>query len=915
MEEDIARLDEVVVVGYGTVKKSDLTGAVSTVKSDEITAYPAVGVTQALQGRVAGVNISANNGEPGSSYKVRIRGATSINSSSDPLYVVDGFPGASIPPPEDIESIEVLKDASATAIYGSRGANGVIMVTTKRGRAGRTLVDFNSSWSMQKEINRMDLLDGDQYVAYINDIPELAGSIPSPYENTDWQDQIFRNGGIQNYNLAVSGGNERVTFYTSGVFYNQKGIVINSRFKRYSITSNVNIDAAKWLNVGVNLFAGRSSQDGVKTQEGSGGTTGSGVIASALQFMPSLGIYDADGNYTIKTIGDPHDNPYALAMERENEDVRDRLLANIYAEFAIIRGLTFRTNLGTNLLSRREGTYVPTTLNAGLNTGGDGTVEGWKDTELISENYLTYTNTFGGNHNLTVMGGYSYQSFRYENWEGRATGFITDANSFWDLGGGTVWESNSSLVTSELASWYGRINYILMDRYLVTVNGRYDGSSRFAKNNKWAFFPSMALAWNINQESFMQNIDPISILKARFSYGQTGNQAISPYQSLAKFGTVFSVINSQVVNAVRPTDVANDNLTWETTTQMNIGLDFGVLNNRIIMNFDYYNMLTSDLLFSVPLPEYSGYGSQLKNIGEVENKGFEIMLLTRPLAGELRWNMDINFSRNVNTIKSLPDGNDIFYRAAPGHMVGVDDTQILRVGEPVGMLWGFVYEGVYQEGDEYIPGGGFEEEAGGEKYQDNNGRGTDGELNGQPNGGLNNDDKTIIGNPHPDFIWGWNNTLSYKGFELNLFFQGVQGNDLYSFTLHELDRLAGTANATTEALKRWTPTNTNTNVPKANQGRSYKPSDRFVYDASYIRLKNISLGYNFPTSLIGKAGIRSLRVYISGQNLPTVTDYPGFDPEVNYRSTGAVNSNRNLGLDYGSYPNAKTYTVGFNIGF
>jgi TonB-linked SusC/RagA family outer membrane protein len=924
MQEDIARLDEVIVVGYGTVKKSDLTGAVSTVKPEEITAYPSIGVTQALQGRAAGVSISANNGEPGSTYKVRIRGATSINSSSDPLYVVDGFPGipsAALPPPEDIESIEVLKDASATSIYGSRGANGVIMITTKRGRAGRTMVDFSASWSLQKEINRLDLLNADQYAAYINDIPELAGAITPPYEDTDWQEQIFQNGGIQNYNLAVSGGNERVTYYTSGVFYNQKGIVINSRFKRYAITSNVDINATKWLRFGVNLFANRTSQDGVKTQEGSGGTTGSGVIASALQFMPTLGIYDADGNYTLKLLGDPHDNPYALAMERENEDIRDRLTSNIFAEIQILRDLSFRTNLGAFIFNRREGEYVPTTLNEGFNSGGNGEIETWKGTYIASENYLTYTNVFADRHDLTVMGGYSYQSFRDENWLAYGRGFITDANSYWDLDGGTDWESESSLTTSELSSFYGRINYKFMDRYLLTVNARYDGSSRFAKNNKWAFFPSMALAWNINQESFMQNIDPISMLKARFSYGQTGNQAIRPYQSLAKFGTVFSVVGGSIANAVRPTDVANENLTWETTTQMNIGVDVGVISNRIMLNFDYYSMLTSDLLFEVPLPEYSGYGSQLKNIGEVENKGFEILLLTRPLAGQLRWNLDFNLSRNVNTIKSLPDGNDIFYRGTPGHIVGTDDTQILREGEPVGMFWGFVYEGVYQEGDEFIPGGGFEEEAGGEKYQDNNGRDADGELTGQPDDGLNNDDKTIIGNPHPDFIWGWNNTLSYKGLELNLFFQGVQGNDMYSFTLQELDRLAGTSNATTEALNRWTTSNTNTNVPKANQGRSYKPSTRFLYDASYIRLKNISLGYNFSSSLIDRIGIRSLRVYISGQNLLTISDYPGFDPEVNYRSSGGTSSsairdsNRNMGLDYGSYPNAKTYTVGFNIGF
>ena len=918
MEEDIARLDEVVVIGYGAVKKSDLTGSVATVKSEEITAYPAIGINQALQGRAAGVSVAATNGEPGSEYKVRIRGGTSINSSSNPLYVVDGFPGATLPPPEDIASIEILKDASATAIYGSRGANGVIMVTTRRGQIGAPKIELSSSWSLQKEIRRLDLLNAAEFADYINSIPEKAGTYSAPYAaDTDWQDQIFRNGGIQNYQLAISGGNERVSYYTSGVFYDQKGVIINSRYKRYSLTSNIDLQATDWLKFGLNLFANRTGQDGVRTQEGSGGTNGSGVIAAALQFEPTLGIYDDEGNYTIKSIGDPHDNPYALAVERENENIRDRFLTNVFAEIALLKGLTFRANAGINMHNRREGTYVPTTLNAGYTVGGDGEISGWKNTDVVSENYLTYSNNFGGAHDLTLMAGYSYQSFRDEYWQAGGTGYITDAGSFWDLDGASVYaRPQSSLTTSKLASWYGRMNYKLMDRYLVTVNARYDGSSRFAKNNKWAFFPSMALAWNINNESFMDNIELISMLKARFSYGQTGNQAIGPYESLAKFGTVFSVVGGQIVNAVRPTDVANENLTWETTTQMNIGVDAGVLNNRIMLTFDYYNMLTSDLLFSVPLPEYSGYGSQLKNIGEVENKGFEILLNTRPVVGEFSWNMDFNISHNRNTIISLPEGNDIFYRSTPGHIVGTDDTQILREGEPVGMFWGFIYDGVYQEGDAFLPGGGFEQEAGGEKYIDIDGtRDAEGELTGEPDGQLNNDDKTIIGNPHPDFTWGWNNTFSYHGIELNLFFQGSQGNDMYSFTLQELERLAGTANSTTRALDRWTPTNTDTDFPKANQGRSYKPSDRFIYDGSYIRLKNISLGYSLPASLFRNIGISSARIYISGYNLFTITDYPGFDPEVNYRSTGNTNSNRNLGVDYGSYPNAKTYTIGFKIGF
>jgi hypothetical protein len=327
-------------------------------------------------------------------------------------------------------------------------------------------------------------------------------------------------------------------------------------------------------------------------------------------------------------------------------------------------------------------------------------------------------------------------------------------------------------------------------------------------------------------------------------------------------------------------------------------------------------MSTTDLLFSVGLPEYSGYSSQLANIGEVENKGVEFLLATRNLTGELKWSTDFNISFNKNKIVSLPNGDDVYYAARPGHIVGTDNTNILREGQPVGMYWGFIYDGVYQEGDPFIPGGGFEQEAGGEKYRDIDGTtDAEGNLTGEPDGQLNNNDKSIIGNPHPNFIFGFNNTLTYKGFDLNIFFQGTQGNDLYSWTIQELDRLAGNANATTDALNRWTPSNTNTDYPKATTGRSYKPSTRFLYDGSYIRMKNISLGYNLPASLMSKIGIRSVLVYVSGQNLLTISDYPGFDPEVNWDSSNRTDSNRNLGLDYGSYPNAKTYTMGFKIGF
>ncbi|MCF0043524.1 TonB-dependent receptor [Dyadobacter fanqingshengii] len=916
LKTDQKSLEEVLVVGYGTVKKSDVTGSVSSVKSGELTAYPALGTVQALQGRAAGVQIQSNNGEPGSNFKVRIRGGTSINASSDPIYVVDGFVGGAIPPPEDIESIEILKDASATAIYGSRGANGVIMVTTKKGQSGKPKIEFNTSFSTQKEINRLDLLNASQFLDYVK---EARPNVVSQGADTDWQDQIFRKGAIQNHQVSVAGGSDAVKYYVSGAYYDQKGVILNSDYNRFSITSNIDIQAAKRLKLGLNLFAQRVSRNQARTQEGSSGLT-PGVTSSAFKFEPDQPIVGANGRFTVARLNDPIDNPYAIATQLQNESLNDRVQGNFYAEYSIWDDLKFRITLGATTNSGRTGEFTPTTLNDGRNVGGSATVRGTKSTLLLNENYLTYTKKIGTNHDISAMLGYSYQTSSSENWGGTGQSFITDAVSYWNLGGASVWQSPTSGLTEwQLASYYARLTYGLLDRYLFTANIRQDGSSNFSKNHKWATFPSGAFAWKLSSEPFMQNVTAISQWKWRVSYGLTGNQAIEPYQTMSRFSNVYTIINGVPVNAVRPTTVANDDLTWETTHQLNIGTDFSMLNNRLNITADYYRRVTKDLLFSVQLPQYSGYSNQLKNIGSVENKGFELTVNTRNLVGEFKWNTDINFSLNRNKVLSLPNGTDILYASGPGHLVGLGQTQILREGQPVGSFYGWIYDGVYQEGDSFIPGGGFETAAGGEKFRDIDGKkDANGQLTGEADGMLNSDDRTIIGNPHPKFIWGLTNDFSWKGIDLNVFFQASQGNDMLNYTLMELNLLSGINNATTDALNRWTPTNTNTNtnVPKAMAGRTRRVSTRWVEDGSFVRLKNISLGYNIPKSVVDKLHISKLRIYASAQNILTFTKYKGFDPEVNYSSDdNSTNSNRNLGLDYGSYPNAKSYTIGLNVGF
>lgn len=904
MSADAIGLEEVVAIGYGTMKKSDLTGSVSSVSSEKLAAYPSLGVSQALQGRSSGVLIQSNNGAPGSALRMRIRGGTSINSSSEPLYVVDGFPGGILPPAEDIASIEILKDASATSIYGSRGANGVVMVTTKKGSVAKTKVVFNTSYSSQDVINKLDLLDKNQFTDYLTEINPNAfdGALVGP--GTDWQDELFRKGSIQNHQLSVAGGSENVKYYLSGIIYDQKGIVLNSAYKRYSVTSNIDVKVSDKLKIGMNLFARRSINNGVSTQQGSG----YGVTTTALIAEPTLPIYDENGNYTISNLGDPKDNPIALAKERNNEIVQDRLQANFFGEYQLMKDLKFKATLGASINNSQNGTYLPTTLISGKGTGGSASVGSTKYTAKSSENYLTYTKAFD-NHDFMAMAGYSYYSTEDRRFSTKTDGFLTDAFLWWHLAGGTQYMNDaSSLTKTELSSYYGRINYKYKDRYMLTVNARYDGSSRFAKNNKWAFFPSAAIAWNVAEESFLKEIEKISQLKLRVSYGVTGNQAIAPYQSLAKFEPVHSIQNSTKVNAVAPLSVANDNLTWESTAQFDIGFDLGLFNQRIHLVADYYRKETSDLLFSQPLPEYSGYRTMMRNIGSVENKGFEFALTTVNIDREFKWTTDLNFSTNKNKVLELPNGEDDFYRVMPGNMVGIGDTNILREGESVGAFYGYVYDGVNQEGETILEGN-WDDYAGGEKYKDISG------ADGEPDGKIDGNDRTIIGNPNPDFIYGINNTFEYKGFDLNIFLQGTYGNDMYSFTLMELETLRGVANSTTEALNRWTPTNTNTDVPAANRGRGYHNSSRWIFDGSYLRVKNIALGYNLPKSALQSLGLSKVRFYVSGQNLFTFTKYRGFDPEVNYRTSSGSGGNLNVGFDYGSYPNAKSYTMGLKVTF
>ncbi|SHI32096.1 SusC/RagA family TonB-linked outer membrane protein [Algibacter luteus] len=908
--EDLAALDEVVVVGYGARKKSDITGSVSSVKSEELNAFPVLDAAQALQGRAAGVVVQSNNGgEPGAPINIKIRGNTSINASSAPLIVVDGFVGASMPQPNDIESMEVLKDASATAIYGSRGSNGVVLVTTKKGRKGKLSVEFNSNYSVQNTANELDLLNADEFASYQTAIN--PGYVQGP-ANTDWQDLLYRTGSTQNHQFSFSGGSDNVNFYTSATYFKQEGVVINSEFERISFLSNVDAQVTEKLKLGMNLFGSRGTKAGVPTQSTGETANGGGddVISLMFRFAPDQPIQDANGVNTINSVGDNVDNPYAIATEGVNETKTDNYRANLYANYDIFEDLAFKTTFGFSTANGNAGVFRPSTLvvTAGSGVGGRATIENFKRTTVLSENYLTYNKEIGKG-NLTLLGGYSYQKTSTDRFSAGAQGFTSDSFSFYNLqSGSTQLIPTSSYSETEIQSQFGRLNFDYDDKYLLTATVRRDGASNFAENEKYAIFPSGAIGWKISNEEFLKDHDKISNLKLRASYGVTGNQAIAAYQSLASFGSVFTPINGTTVINVTPNQVANPDLKWESSYQTNIGLDLGLFNNKISLSLDYYNIDTKDLIIEdSSQPQYLGFltAASLRNVGEVNNKGFEISLNTRNISNEnFSWTTDFNWSTNKNEFVTLLNGQDIFQDASPGYF-NIPRTHILREGEAVGVFWGFEYQGVYQGGA--LPAGTATLSgavAGDQLFTDIDG---DGSI-------TPGDDQKIIGDPNPDWTFGFTNNFSYKNFDLNIFFQGSQGGDVMNLTNVQL--FNGDSNATRDILNSWTPTNTDTNIPRAAL-RGKQISSRFVEDGSYIRLKNIALGYNLPSNITDKLGMDNVRLSISAQNLLTFTDYSGLDPEVSYGvvGQGSSASNTTNGFDFGNYPTVKSVNFSVNLKF
>lgn len=927
LQKKVSQLEDVVVVGYGSQRRQDLTGSVSSISASDIENQSITSPQQALQGKVAGVQVVKNSGAPGGGSTVRIRGTSSIRAGNNPLYVIDGLPigGGSSPSqnplslinPQDIVSIEVLKDASATAIYGARGANGVILITTKRGGEGKTRVDFEAQYGVSQIRNKLDLLNTQEFVTLANEAAANNGeeavfkSPPANYPNTDWQEEVFRPAPQQSFQLSVSGGNEDTRYALSANFLNKKGILIGSGYKRGSFRINFNKQVSNNFTIGNHLIISQDNYNLIET----GGRGLSGIVNGALQIPSVVPVKDKNGNYVFQTPNTiERDNPVASALEKTNTNKRFKGVGNVYAEYMITEHLEARTSIGGDISYGKRNFYAPRTTLQGQQNNGFGSVSSSQSLRWVNENTLTYKNNFMGLHKLTVLGGFTLEQTTGENLRGAAAGFITDAFEYNNLNAGERPNNPSTgAKKSSLVSYLGRVNYGFDERYLFTLTGRIDGSSRFGSGNRYGFFPSGAFAWRISNEPFMKQQQTFSNLKLRLSYGITGNQEIGNYAALAQLGNSQVTFGDRVAVGINPASLGNEDLRWEKTTQYNVGLNVGLFNERISLTADAYYKKTTDLLLNRRVPRYTGYSQYLDNIGSIENKGLELSLNTQNISKKsFTWSTSINYSMNRNKVLKLSDGEPLLVGAPISYASG-QSFRIIREGESLGAFYGYQYGGVYanQQAIENNPAAGSSAQPGDPYLKDISG------SEGSPDGKIDGNDRTILGNAFPDFTFGFTNDFFYKGFDLSIFIQGSYGNDVLNMNTLRLESVRGYTNQTTDVLNRWTPKNTNTDIPRASRSRSSAGqtamraiSSRLVEDGSYLRLKNITLGYTFPVEWTQSFGARSVRVYVSGQNLLTLTNYSGYDPDVStYNSLGS------LGADYGTYPKAKTYLMGIKLGF
>ena len=899
-------LGEVVVVGYGTQQKAATTGSIASVKAADITQTPITNVAQGLQGRVAGLQVTQNNAAPGGNISVRIRGTNSINGSSEPLYIVDGIqisngggvnevsPLSTINP-NDIESVDILKDASATAIYGARGANGVVLITTKRGKNGPTRVLFETYAGVQKIAKKLDLLEANEYAVLENEIynniypnPESLGG------GTDWQDLIYRKAAMQNYQVSVNGGSEKTQFAMSGNYFNQDGVIIRSNFKRYSLRLSLDHKISNRIKIGSTILGSNSVNRGIPTGNSSmdGPVTYSGIVGATLGAPPTLKPYRDDGTIFpfVDQAGGRYSevaNPLGLA-EIHNQNSTNRILANVYAEASIVKNLTYRASFNVDVSNSLIDFYSPIYIIAAANrnaSSGSAAKTNVNTRALLHESILTYSKSIG-EHSLKFTGVFATQNDLYSSNTINASGFPNDVTTNEALGIAINRTVSSTKSKSTLLSYMGRINYGYKNKYFVDLTARYDGASKFGENNKFGFFPAVSAAWRVIEESFMQEQELVSDLKLRGSYGLTGNAAaIGPYQSLSlsSQGNPY-ILNHLYTMGISPTGISNKDLKWEKSIQTNIGVDIGFWNNRLQVTVDAYKKRTDDLLFVKQLPISSGYGSFSGNFASIENKGIELAANVRLLDRAVKWNINANISFNRNKLVSLEGGLEEFV---------LSPYSVLQVGRPLGVFKTYVFNGIYQTGETILAGQG--SRVGGTKLSDLN-----------KDNSITAEDQRITGDANPNFIFGFSTNLNYKQFDLSAFISGVQGNQIYNLSRYSFENPLGTRNLLEGLKNRWSPTNPSNEYQNGAQGGRLPVSDRFVEDGSFVRLKNLTLGYRLPKIKF----INNARIYVSGNNLFTITDYSGYDPEVN--TFGG--SNVLVGVDNLVYPTARTYLIGIHVG-
>ena len=925
-------LQEIVVVGYGTQKRRDLTGAVASVSS-EVLQQPISSLERALQGAVAGVQVTQTSGQPGGGASIRIRGGSSIQGGNEPLYVIDGFPiynsssnagvttGSEVNPlasinPADIESIDILKDASATAIYGSRGANGVIIITTKKGKANQNSITYDGSIGVQSLRKKIDVLNAAQFASLRNDA--LFDTNPAGGHNqylsqeeinalgvgTDWQGEAFRDALMQNHQLSLSGGSEKVRYAISGNYFLQEGIIRETDFERLSGRVNLDIQATEKLKFGSNFTVSKSAAN----------VAPYGIVSALLNMPPTATIYDENGDYTLRNpFENIFSNPIASLNEQTNQTKSNRLLTTIFGEYELSDGLHLKVSFGADINNSRENNYVPSSIYEGSLKGGEASVGLVNSSSWLNENTLSYTKNFD-KHAVNALIGFMQQEYERDIVRTGSQKFVSDDFAFNSLQSGSTPAIPFSDNTAwGLLSYLGRVNYNYDDRYFITGSIRVDGSSRFGKNNKWGSFPSGAFSWKVINEEFFKSAPAfISDLKLRASFGATGNQEIGQYQSLTTLNSVTYIIGGAIVNGFTPSRISNSDLGWETTYQFDGGIDVGFLNDRVLITVDAYRKKTSDLLLNVEIPYTTGQGTSLQNYGSVINRGMELGINTINVDGTLRWTTGLNFSLNRNEVASIGDGKTDFF---------ITGNYIVKVGKPLGTYYGTLTDGILQTGEEVSKGaytGNATPKAGDRIYKDISG---DGKFTTAL-------DRTIIGNAQPDFIYGITNSFAWKGFDLSFLFQGAQGNKILNGNKQTLELFNGQQNASTSALHRWTADDPSTTIPRAMLDPAPIFSDRLIEDGSFVRLKTLTLGYTLPNTLTQKIGLSNIRLYVIGQNLLTWTKYTGFDPEiinstnvqagdanVQAGSSTIVNNTVQPGTDTGIYPVARTISGGVSVTF